>query len=325
MYVRQEAVLSSQIEGTQSSLRDLLAAEARILAPDRPRDVGEVINYVDAMSYGLQRLKDLPVSTRLIREIHSRLLRGVRGSQLTPGELRTTQNYIGAGESGLATATFVPPPPQEVPDALRELEIFLHRRDDLPLLIKTGLAHAQFETIHPFNDGNGRIGRLLITFLLCERQVLSKPVLYVSYYLKQHRETYYAHLQAVRDEGDWEGWLAFFLRGIAEVSAQATETARRIIDLRERHRSLITEHFGRAAANGHRVLESLFERPIVSVSEVQKIIGTAYPAANQLVSRMDQHGILHELTGQQRNRRFGYVDYISLFTDPVPSDFSDHI
>jgi Fic family protein len=318
MYVRKEAVLSSQIEGTQSSLQDLLAAEARILTPDRPRDVGEVVNYVRAMNYGLERLAELPVSTRLIREIHAQLLHGMRGSQLTPGELRRDQNWLGFAGCTLPEATFVPPPPTEVPNALAALENFLHHDDSLPLLIKIGLAHAQFETIHPFLDGNGRVGRLLITFLLCEREVLFKPVLYLSYYFKRHRAAYYERLQAVRDSGDWEGWLAFFLRGVAEVSAQATETVRRILALRETHRALITEHFGRAAGNGHRVLEYLYERPIVSVNQVKELIATAYPAANALVSKMEEHGILREFTGQSRNRRFRYEAYIALFAGPSP-------
>jgi len=316
MYVRKEAVLSSQIEGTQSSLQDLLTAEAKIFAPDRPSDVDEVINYVRAMNFGLEHLAQLPVSIRLIKDIHALLLRGVRGERLTPGELRRSQNWIGPGGCTLAEATFVPPPPHKVPAVLGALETFLHREKDLPLLIEIGLAHAQFETIHPFLDGNGRMGRLLITFLLCEREVLTKPVLYLSYYFKRHRAAYYERLQAVRDQGEWEEWLAFFLRGIAEVSAQATDTARRILVLRETDRTLITRYLGRAAGNGHRVLEHLFTQPIVSVNAVQKLVGVTYSAANRLVSKMAEHGILHEFTGQSRNRRFRYEEYIRLFTDP---------
>jgi Fic family protein len=316
MYVRKEAVLSSQIEGTQSSLQDLLAAEADLFeSADIPRDVDEVINYVEAMNYGLRRLAALPVSVRLIREIHERLLRGVRGSRLTPGELRRSQNWIGPAGSRIADAVFVPPPPDVVPQALGELETFLHHTDDLPLLVKIGLAHAQFETIHPFLDGNGRVGRLLITFLLTERGVLEKPVLYLSHYLKRHRQEYYDRLQAVRDHGDWEGWLAFFLRGVSEVSGEATETVRRVLLLRERHRAEITQQLGRAAGNGHRVLESLFDRPIVSVGEVRELTGTSFAAANQLVARMTDIGILREITGYSRNRRFRYDPYVRLFTD----------
>jgi Fic family protein len=313
MYVRKEAVLSSQIEGTQSSLQDLLAAEAHILGESRPHDVDEVVNYVRAMNHGLARLAELPVSVRLIREIHGELLKGVRGSKLTPGELRRSQNWIGQGGCTLAEATFVPPPPIEVPASLGALETFLHDRDDIPLLIKIGLAHAQFETIHPFLDGNGRVGRLLITFLLCERAALHKPVLYLSHFLKRHRQAYYDHLQAVRDSGDWEGWLTFFLRGVAEVSVQAAETARKILELREAHRRDITEHLGRAAGNGHRVLERLYERPIMSVSDVRELLGTTFAGANQIVQRLEDLKILVEITGQARNRRFRYDAYVGLF------------
>lgn len=315
MYVRKEAVLSSQIEGTQSSLQDLLAAEAQVLSHDRPHDVDEVINYVRAMKRGLARLADLPVSVRLIREIHAALLQGVRGSRLTPGELRRSQNWIGPGGCTLAEASFVPPPPAEVPKALGELESFLHREDELPLLIKIGLAHTQFETIHPFLDGNGRVGRLLITFLLCERQVLRKPVLYLSHYFKRHRQEYYDRLQAVRDAGDFEGWLAFFLRGIAEVSVEAADTAGRILELRETHRRGITESLGRAAGNGHRVLERLYEQPILSVKDVQALLGTTFPGSNQIVQRLVDLGVLREITGQMRHRRFRYDAYVHLFEE----------
>jgi Fic family protein len=323
MYVRKEAVLSSQIEGTQSSLQDLLAAEANLLgAESRPRDVDEVVNYVRAMKHGLARLAELPMSIRLIREIHGELLQGVRGSHLTPGELRRSQNWIGPGGCGLAEASFVPPPPEELPQALGELELFLHQQDDLPALLKIGLAHAQFETIHPFLDGNGRIGRLLITFLLTENGILHKPVLYLSHYFKRHRQAYYDHLQAVRDQGDWEGWLAFFLRGVAEVSAEATDTARRILALREEHRGQITAHLGRAAANGHKVLEQLFDRPIVSVTDIEALIQTTYTAANTLVTRLEDLGILREITGQKRHRRFRYEPYVQLFGDGSAENYA---
>lgn len=318
MYVRKEAVLSSQIEGTQSSLQDLLAAEAQILSPDRPRDVEEVVNYVDAMNYGLERLHELPISVRLIKEIHERLLRGVRGERLTPGELRRTQNWIGLGGCMLNEATFVPPPPHEVPIALSALESFLHSHSELPQLIQIGLAHAQFETIHPFLDGNGRVGRLLITFLLCQREILLKPVLYLSHFFKQNRIEYYERLQRVRDHGDWEGWLAFFLRGIASVSREATETSRRILVLREEHRASVTTYLGRSAANGHRVLESLYQRPILSVSDVQRLTNTSYTAANNLVSRLIELGILVQATGYKRNRTFRYQSYIAIFGENPP-------
>ncbi len=318
MYIRQEAVFSSQIEGTQSSLQDLLAAEADIFSTERPGDVDELVNYVRAMNRGLEWLEELPVSVRLIRNIHAELLAGVRGSNKMPGEIRTSQNWIGSGFVDLQNATYVPPPPSEVGNALANLETFLHAHDDIPLLIKIGLAHAQFETIHPFLDGNGRVGRLLITFLLCERGVLLKPVLYLSAFFKRHRSEYYDRLQAVRDTGDWEQWLAFFLRGVIEVSQQAVDTARSIQTLREHHRNAITEELDRSAANGHRVLEQLYTHPIVSVEDVRAITGTTYAAANQLVTRFQELGILTEITGQKRNRRFRYDAYIMLFHQPEP-------
>lgn len=312
MYVRKEAVLSSQIEGTQSSLQDLLAAEAR-LAAGVPSDVDEVVNYVRAMNLGLERLPTLPMSIRLIREIHHELMKGARGQHLTPGQLRQSQNWIGPGGSTIATATFVPPPPHDVPTLLGNLETFLHHQDDLPLLMKIGLAHAQFETIHPFLDGNGRIGRLLITFLLCERNALKKPVLYLSHYFKQHRQEYYDRLQAVRDEGDWEGWLSFFFKGVTEVSLEAAETAKRILVLREDHRRRINDRMGRMAGNGHRVLERLYEKPIVSIEDVRVITQTSFQAANTAVRRLVELEILREMTGHARNRRFLYAPYVDLF------------
>ena len=247
MYVRKEAVLSSQIEGTQSSLNDLLRAEARIYDPDRPADVQEVSNYVAALNYGLERLDDLPISVRLIREIHERLLRGVRGAHLQPGELRKSQNWIGPAGATLSEATFVPPPPHEVPQALSDLEHFMHAKDSMPALIRIGLTHAQFETIHPFLDGNGRVGRLLITFLLCEQGTLLSPVLYLSHYFKANRAEYYEHLQNIRKDGGWEAWLKFFLRGVADVSREATDTARAIVSLRERDRDKIINELGSVA------------------------------------------------------------------------------
>jgi Fic family protein len=315
MYVRKEAVLSSQIEGTQSSLQDVLAAEAKLLESRKTDDALEVIRHIRAMNHGLARLNDLPVSIRLIREIHSELLSDGRGSRLEPGELRQSQNWIGPAGCTLTEATFVPPPPHRVTDCLGQLETFLHGDDALPALLKIGLAHAQFETIHPFLDGNGRVGRLLITFLLCERRILGQPVLYLSHFFKRNRQEYYDHLQTVRDNGDWERWLRFFLQGVIEVSAEATETARRIILLREEHRSAITGSLGRVAGNGHRVLEYLFDHPIVSVNEVRDLIGTTYPAANDLVTKMQGIGILEEITGQARNRRYRYGPYVELFQE----------
>lgn len=315
MYVRKEAVLSSQIEGTQSSLQDVLAAEASAMDPNSPDDVGEVINYINAMKYGLQRLDTLPVSVCLIREIHEKLLKGVRGSQYVPGEIRTSQNWIGPAGATLNEATFIPPPHTEVADHLGKLELFLNNDDQLPELIRIGLSHAQFETIHPFPDGNGRVGRLLITFLLCQKKILHEPVLYLSYYFKQHQDQYYRHLQAVRERGAWEEWLTFFLQGVTEVSHQATEIARAIVYLREKHRALIVEHFGRTAANGLKLLERLYELPLVRVVEVKELTGISHTAANTLVSRFVEHGILTETSGRTRNRIFRYQPYISIYED----------
>lgn len=316
MYVRKEAVLSSQIEGTQSSLQNLLAAEARLNDPDAPADVAVVVNYVRAMNHGLHRLAEIPVSVRLIREIHAELLQGARGGRLTPGELRTTQNWIGPGGCSLSEATFVPPPPQEVPQALSDLERFLHAENPPPSLIQVGLAHAQFETIHPFLDGNGRVGRLLITFLLTEKKLLARPVLYLSHYFKQRRTEYYERLQAVRDYGDWEGWLAFFLRGVVEVSRESTETAAAILRMREEYRARITERLGRAAANGHRVMDRLFDHPIVNVATVSGWLAITQRSAHNLVDRLGEAGLLREITGYARNRRFRFDPYLRLFEEP---------
>jgi len=313
MYVRKEAVLSSQIEGTQSSLRDVLAAEAQVLTPGTPADVDEVLNYVAAMHHGLARLKELPVCLRLVREIHAILLRGVRGQHATPGEFRRSQNWIGPAGGSLREATFVPPPPHLVPELMGQWERFLHEETGMPVLVRIGLAHAQFETIHPFLDGNGRLGRLLITFLLVEQGILQKPVLYLSYWFKRHRQEYYDRLQEVRTRGDWEGWLAFFLDGVADVADEAVETARKILLLREEHRRLITERMGRAAANGHRLLDHLYHRPVLTVKDVRTLLDCSHQAAGELVRRFEAEGLLREITGFGRNRRYRYEPYVGLF------------
>lgn len=315
MYVRKEAVLSSQIEGTQASLNDVLRAEGDLFSAERPGDTGEVINYIDAMNYGLERLKELPLSVRLIREIHQRLMKDVRGGKMTPGELRRSQNWIGPRGATLAEATFVPPPHEEAAKALGDLEAFLHSEDDLPPLIKIGLAHAQFETIHPFLDGNGRVGRLLITFFLCSQQILAKPVLYLSLFLRRNQADYYRLLQRTRDHGDWEAWLKFFLAGVSDVASQATDTARKIVALREHHRQQIIEKFGAASGNGLRVLEHMYERPYISVNMVAEMLGISYPNANKLVGRLVDAQIIAETTGNARNRVFWYYAYSELFSN----------
>ncbi|MDE2712160.1 MAG: Fic family protein [Acidobacteriota bacterium] len=315
-YIKHEAVLSSRIEGTESSLEDVLAAEARVLAPERPDDAGEVLNYAAAMREGIAAVQEEPISVALICRLHRRLLENTRGAALDPGRLRDNQVWIGAPGSDIAQAVFVPPPPADVAGLLGELEAFLRAESQLaPPLVRIGLAHAQFETIHPFRDGNGRIGRLLITLLLCRDRILTKPVLYLSWFFMRHRAEYYDRLQRVRDRGDWEGWIAFFLRAVAVVSADAAATTRRILTLRERHRALITERLGRSAGSGHRVLEGLFRQPFVTVAGVRRQVGTSFAAANALVSRMVGAGILEEVTGWRRNRVFAYRAYLRLFSE----------
>lgn len=316
MYVRKEAVLSSQIEGTQASLMDVLEYEGKALEPGRPQDVGEVINYIEAMNYGLDRQKELPPSLRLICEIHGKLLAGVRGSERSPGEFRRSQNWIGSpGIDGLSTAEFVPPPPHEMIDALNDLEKFLYDQKPIPMLVKAGLIHAQFETIHPFLDGNGRLGRLLITFLICQQGVLKRPLLYLSYFFKKYKSEYNKKLQAIRDNGEWENWLKFFLRGVYEIAQEATKKARQIVSLREEHRGSISTEMGRGAVNGLALLETLYSNPIISVESVSATTGLSYPNANRIVKDLCKIGILDEITGRRRNRRFAYSSYVELFKD----------
>lgn len=321
MYVRREAVLSSQIEGTQSTLDDVLAFELDPKGRELPQDIEEVVNYVRAMNYGLKRLNTLPLSVRLIREIHAELLRGVRGADRQPGEFRTSQNWIGPANVPLSRATFVPPPAPEMLRALDNLEWFLHEERDLPALIHCGLAHAQFETIHPFLDGNGRVGRLLITFLLCQQGVLHRPLLYLSHYLKRHRAEYYDRLMAVREEGNWEGWLRFFLRGVAETATEAANTARAIVKLREEHRTLVQERG--SGLNGLRLLDLLFQLPLLNVKLVKEQLDVAFVTANKLVDQFEVLGLLEETTGGKRNRRYRYTPYLALFEEKEPAPEQD--
>ena len=315
MYVRKEAVLSSQIEGTQASLLDVLEFEAEALEPAPNKDLEEVVNYIAALKHGLGRLSDLPVSLRLIKEIHAKLMDGVRGSDKTPGEFRTSQNYIGAPGSPLSQARFVPPPPHEMWAALDNFEKFLHDPAPMPDLIRLGLAHAQFETIHPFLDGNGRVGRLLITFLLCEQKILQRPLLYLSYYFKRYKVEYNDRLQAIRDTGAWEPWLKFFLRGVVEVSGEATTTARRIMRMREEHRDAIVAKLGRRTDRGLKLLERLFDVPVVTGLSVEKVADLTAPNANALIQALVSLGILQEITGKKRGRRYIYKPYWALFSE----------
>lgn len=311
MYVRHEAVLSSQIEGTQSTLEDVLAYEADDDRGALPGDVEEVVNYVRAMNHGLARLTDLPLSSRLIREIHQTLMTGVRGGEREPGEFRTSQNWIGPAGCTLRDASFVPPPHHEVPRQMGALELFLHDREGLPPLLQIGLAHAQFETIHPFLDGNGRVGRLLITLFLCERGILARPLLYLSVYLKAHRAQYYDRLTAIRTDGDWEGWLRFFLHGVIAVSRSATETARAILRLREQTRTQAL------STTAQRLVDHLFEHPVVTVRSAEGLLECTFATAGKAIAELESAGLLVETTGHKRNRRFRFAPYLSLFDRPL--------
>ncbi|HEY4123136.1 MAG TPA: Fic family protein [Rhizomicrobium sp.] len=319
MYVRKEALLSSQIEGTQSSLSDLLLFESEETPGAPLDDVLEVSNYVAAMTHGLDRLREgFPLSLRLIREIHSILLTQGRGAAKQPGEWRRTQNWIGGTRPG--NAVFVPPPPNEVMQLLSDLEKFIHAETgSIPPLIKAGLVHVQFETIHPFLDGNGRLGRLLITFLLCASGILKEPILYLSLFFKTHRSLYYDLLQRVRQEGDWEAWLAFFLDGVAETSTQAANAAREIIALFEADRHKI-ETLGRAAASALRVHQLFQKRPILSVQTAARHLGLSIPTIRKSIVHLEELAVLRETTGRQRGRTFAYEAYLAILssgTEPL--------
>ena len=313
-YVRKEAVLSSQIEGTQSSLSDLLLFELDE-APGVPLDdVVEVANYVAALDHGLARLREgFPLSNRLIREIHGVLLSHGRGSDGDPGEFRRSQNWLGGTRPG--NASFVPPPHIAVPDCMAALERFLHAEDDgLPILVRAALSHVQFETIHPFLDGNGRVGRLLITFQLCHAGVLREPLLYLSLYLKEHRAAYYEHLDQVRMTGDWEAWLIFFLEGVRVTAEGAVSAAEHVAEMFLADRARI-EPSGRRAGSALRVHEALKSRPVLSLPEVSRSTGLSYPAASSAMELLTEHGIAREITGKRRNRLFVYDQYLATLNE----------
>jgi Fic family protein len=320
MYIRKEALLSSQIEGTQSSLSDLLLFEAEEVPGVPIDDAREVANYVAAMNHGLRRLReDFPLSLRLIREIHAILLAKGRGQDKEPGEFRRTQNWIGGTRPG--NALFVPPPPHLVADCLGALEAFIHAdTPDLPLLLKAALVHVQFETIHPFLDGNGRLGRLLITFLLCERGVLREPLLYLSLFFKQNRQTYYDHLQAVREHGAWEAWFGFFLRGVTDTARQGTQTAQSLLRLFGNDRGRI-EQLGRPAATALRLHQFLQRRALTTIPGASRQLGLSQPTVTSAIAHLRDLGIVRETTGRQRGKVFVYgafLDLLSEGTDPLP-------
>jgi len=313
MYVRKEAVLSSMIEGTQSSLSDLLLFELD-QEPGVPLDdVREVSNYVAALDHGLRLLEEsLPLSLRLFREIHGVLLTKGRGSNLTPGEFRRSQNWIGGTRPG--NAAFVPPPAEKVPECMSKLELFLQDQPKpTPVLLKAALAHVQFETIHPFLDGNGRLGRLLITLLLCEQKVLREPMLYLSLYFKTHRQYYYELLNNVRLTGDWEAWLDFFAEAVIVTATQAVETAQQLLDLSKQDRDKISG-LGRAAASTLQVHRALMEHPIATSGSLVEKTGITPATVNKALGYLEQLGIVKELTAQKRNRLFSYAGYIEIMS-----------
>ena len=315
MFVKKEAVLSSQIEGTQASLVDVLEFDADEQIK-KGSDVGDVVNYINAMNYGLERLDKLPLSLRLIREIHSVLLQGTRGADKDPGEFRKSQNWIGPSGSTLANASFVPPAVEEMKKAMGDLELYMHdESSNLPHLIKIGLIHCQFETIHPFLDGNGRVGRLLITFYLVQKGILNKPLLYLSYYFKKNRIDYYEWLMQVRLKGRWEDWLKFFLKGVIEVSNSAIEISRKILQLQSTHKSVVMENNN--TQNALKLIDLLYLRPVITINDVVDELGITYPTASTLVKSFEEINILKEKTGQQRNRVYGYTEYIEILEEDI--------
>lgn len=321
LYLRKEAVLSSQIEGAQSSLSDLLLYENDEVPGVPMDDVVEVSNYVAALDHGLQRLDEgFPLSLRLIREIHGILLREGRGSEKEPGEFRRSQNWIGGTRPG--DARYVPPPPNKVIDCMGALEMFLHDEPArMPTLLKAGLAHVQFETIHPFLDGNGRVGRLLVTLLLCDEGALAKPILYLSLYFKAHRDRYYDHLQRVREDGDWTAWLQFFLRGVEETPTQAVEAARSILQLFDEDRRRIREELGRSANSALRVHEHLQENPVVTTRRANSEMEISRPTITDALENLQELGIVREMTGKERYRVYAYDSYLGILdegTEPLP-------
>lgn len=312
MYVKKEAVLSSQIEGTQASFVDVLSTEYNQADDQRHDDVKEVINYVDAMNWGLEQLASFPLSLRLIRNIHARLIHNTRGANKNSGEFRTSQNWIGPAGCTLNTATFVPPTVPDMNVALGDLELFIHQEDFIPALVKIAMIHAQFETIHPFLDGNGRMGRLLITFWLCQQNILTKPLLYLSFYFKKNRAEYYDRLMAVRKNGDWENWIKFFLRGIAEVSDEATESARAILKIKEDATNALYKKDG-TNSNYQRLLNYLFEQPFIKRSDVEQYLDVSNPTAGSILEVFCQMNILVDCTPDKaRNKMYAFGKYLDI-------------
>ena len=310
MYVKKEAVLSSQIEGTQASFVDVLSAEYNQADDQRRDDISEVVNYVNAMNWGLAELERFPLSLRLIRNIHAKLLQNTRGSHRNPGEFRKSQNWIGPAGCTLNTATFVPPTVPDMETALGELERYFYENDFTPALIKIALIHAQFETIHPFLDGNGRMGRLLITFWLCQQNILTKPLLYLSYYFKKNRTEYYDRLMDVRKKGDWENWIKFFLKGVAEVADEATSSASAILKLKEEYTRKLYE---KENGNYQKLLDVLFEQPFVKRTDVAELLGVSNPTAGNIIDTFCYLDILVDCDpDRSRNKMYAFSKYIEI-------------
>jgi Fic family protein len=314
-FVRREAVLSSRIEGTRATLDDLYLYEAKQLSfLEETSDVREVHNYVRALDYGLERMKSLPVSLRLIREVHARLMEGVRGEKLTPGEFRRSQNWIGPPGSTIESAAFVPPPPEEMLTSLDRLEKFIHAPSGLPPLIRTALIHYQFEAIHPFLDGNGRIGRLLIVLLFSSWGLLSQPAINISAYFESNRQDYYAGLQNVSQSGDWNGWLTFFLNAVSFQSKEAREKIHRLQELREAYLRRLQQD--RTLDRLVKVIDLLLGQPIVTIRQVEAYLGVPFPRAQRYVEKLEEHGILQEITGQARNRIYRAGEVLKIIQNP---------
>ena len=311
MYVKKEALLSAQIEGTLVSLQGVLEFEANLKPKEDLRDIREVINYIKAMNYGIEQLQKSDLNLALINESHKMLITGTRGSAKNPGRYKDKQNFLGTPKGTIFQASFIPPPPEKTGELMQELEKFIKEKDKLPVLIKIALIHAQFETIHPYLDGNGRMGRLLITYYLYWTKSLSRPLLYLSFYLKKYKPEYAENLNRIRFQADWEIWLKFFLKGVIEVSENAIQSAREIISLKENSiKKLIENKVG--GTNAIRLLDILFYNPTVSIKEVAEELKISPVAANKLVNKMVGLGILHEITGKERYQMFAFVDFIRI-------------
>jgi Fic family protein len=312
-FVRREAVMSSRIEGTRSSLSDLLLFEATKI--ERQRDVKEVQNYVSAMEYGLKRLNELPLSLRFIRELHSILMEGVRGGHATAGEFRQSQNWIGPPGCALNEATFIPPPVPEMQECLNQLEKFLHTEKDLPLLVQLALVHYQFEAVHPFLDGNGRIGRLLITLFLCQRGVLTKPLLYLSAFFERHRQEYYDLLLKISQEGAWREWIEFFLRAVVEQSGDAVSRARRLLDIHHTYTQVSREK--KLSPTAGQLIELIFMRPLLNARAAQEYLNVTFPAAQKALNALVEAEILAEITGGRRNRVYAAKEILEVLEEDI--------